>query len=155
MKGQTEDSEEITVVQRPFVLVRHRRQKYRCRCNACVVTAPGPTRLIEGGRYSIAFAVEVAASKYLDHLPLERQVRVMRREGLDVDSQTLWDQLETLARHLVPTYEETRTRVLSGELVHADETSWRLLDSGSKKWWAWAVSSHDVNRTGFFGGCST
>jgi transposase len=45
LKGQTEDAEEITVVERRFVLVQHRRQKYRCRCNGCVATAPGPLRL--------------------------------------------------------------------------------------------------------------
>jgi len=144
MKGQTEDSEEITVVRRQFILVRQRRQKYRCRCNECVVTAPGPLKLKPQSRYSIDFAIEVASSKYLDHLPLERQVRVMRREGLIVDSQTLWDQLEALARHLTPTYEAIRERVLSSEVVHADETSWRLLEAGTKKWWAWAVSSHDA-----------
>jgi transposase len=44
-QGQTEDAEEITVVERRFVLVRHRRQKYRCSCNGCVATAPGPLRL--------------------------------------------------------------------------------------------------------------
>ena len=45
MKGQTEDSEEITVVERQFVIVKHQRQKYRCACNGCVDTAPGPLRL--------------------------------------------------------------------------------------------------------------
>jgi hypothetical protein len=30
-------------------------------------------------------------------LPLERQVRMMAREGLRVESQTLWDQLQALA----------------------------------------------------------
>src|SRR5262245_66268992 len=99
MTGQTEDSEEITVVERQFVLLQHRRQKYRCACNGAVETAPGPLRLAarpdtRGRRYSADFAVEVAIGKYLDHLPLERQVRVMRREGLTIDSQTLWDQLE-------------------------------------------------------------
>ena len=42
MRGQTEDSEEITVVERRFVLVQHRRKKYRCACNGCIDTAPGP-----------------------------------------------------------------------------------------------------------------
>ena len=45
MAGQTEDAEEITVVERRFVLVTHKRQKYRCACNGCVDTAPGPLRL--------------------------------------------------------------------------------------------------------------
>jgi transposase len=51
-----------------------------------VVTAPGPEKLIPGGRYTVEFAVEVAVGKYTDHLPLERQVRMMAREGLEVDS---------------------------------------------------------------------
>jgi len=144
MTGQTEDSEEVTVVERRFVLVKHQRQKYRCRCNANVVTAPGPVKLRPSSRYSVEFAVEVAVAKYLDHSPLERQVRTMKREGLQIDSQTLWDQLNVLARHVEPSYEAIRDRVLSSPLIHADETSWRLLEKkASKKWWVWAVASHD------------
>jgi transposase len=145
MKDQTEDSDEVTVVERQFLLARHRRQKYRCQCNGAVVTAPGPAKLIPGGRYSPAFAVEVAISKYLDHLPLERQSRIMRREGLVVGSQTLWDQLDALAMHLEPTYRELSRRVLSAPLVHADETYWRLMaKSERKKYWAWCLTSADT-----------
>jgi transposase len=142
MRDQHEESEEITVVQRRFELVTHRRQKYRCRCEVTVVTAPGPPKLIPGGRYSVDFAVEVAASKYLEHLPLERQVRSMAREGLQVDSQTLWDQLDALARHHQGTYEALGQHVLAEPLVHADETWWPLLDRRpSKRWWVWSVAS--------------
>lgn len=145
MKGQEEVSDEITVVERQFLVARHRRQKYRCRCNGAVVTAPGPRKLIPGGRYSPAFAVEVAAGKYLDHLPLERQSRMMQREGLEVGSQTLWDQLDALASHLEPTYRELGRRVLEAPLVHADETHWRLMaKSERKKYWAWCVTSVDT-----------
>ena len=87
MAGQFEESEEIDSLERQFVLVRHKRKKYRCRCGGCVETAPAPEKLIKGGRYSIDFAVSVAVAKYADHLPLERQVRIMKRQGLDVDSQ--------------------------------------------------------------------
>ena len=145
MKDQTEDADEITVVERQFLVARHRRQKYRCQCNGAVVTAPGPGKLIAGGRYSPAFAVEVAISKYLDHLPLERQSRIMRREGLVVGSQTLWDQIDALAVHLEPTYRELGRRVLSAPLVHADETHWRLMSkSEGKKYWAWCLTSADT-----------
>jgi len=145
MKDQQEISDEITVVERRFLVARHLRQKYRCRCNAAVVTAPGPRKLIPGGRYSPAFAVEVATSKYLDHLPLERQSRIMQREGLSVGSQTLWDQIDALAKHLDPTYRELGRRVLASPLVHADETHWRLMaKSERKKYWAWCVTSADT-----------
>ena len=82
MGDQVEESEEITVISLEYKILHHLRQKYRCGCNAQVVTAPGPVKLMKGGRYSIDFAAQVAENKYLDHLPLERQVRAMERAGL-------------------------------------------------------------------------
>ncbi len=150
LAGQTEDAEEITVVERQFVLVRHHRQKYRCRCNGCVATAPGPLRLAtrpdaRGARYSPELAIEVAVSKYADHLPLERQVRIMRREGLMIDSQTLWDQIATVADVLRPTYEALTRYVLEAPIIGADETWWRLMERPvAKRWWVWSVTREDA-----------
>ena len=147
MAGQTEDSEEITVVERHFVMLHQLRKKYRCACNGCVETAPGPLRLTthpdrRGRRYSADFAVEVAIGKYLDHLPLERQVRIMRREGLTIDSQTLWDQLEAAATILQPTYEALRQHVQTAPVIGADETWWRVfVGPAGKRWWAWSLTS--------------
>ena len=145
MLNQFEESEEITVVERSFVIVKHQRKKYRCSCNAKVVTAPSPPKLIPGGRYSVEFAVEVATAKYLDHLPLERQVRMMGREGLVVDSQTLWDQLDALASRLEPTYEALGDRVLQSPVIHADESGWRWMGSSKPKGSIWSLSSVDTS----------
>jgi len=140
--GQTEDSEQISVIQRRFVLVTHKRHKYRCACNAAILTAPGPLKLIESGRYSLDFAVEVAVQKYAEHMPLERQVHQMRRQGLIVTSQTLWDQLYALVQVLLPTYRALPPRVLSAQVIHADETTWKLLAKApSKTWYVWGISS--------------
>lgn len=144
-QGQTEDSEEITVVERQFVLRKVQRQKYRCPQGCAPVTAPPPPRLVEGGRYSVEFAVHVALQKYAYHLPLARQERMFRREGLAVERQTLWDQLQALAKHLVPSYEALRSEVFTSPLIHADETHWYLLDKGpAKRWYAWTVASADA-----------
>jgi transposase len=148
-EGQFEESEEVDVLERHFVLRKHKRQKYRCRCGACIETAPGPTKLFEGARYSIDFAIEVAVQKYLDHLPLERQVRIMGREGLVVDSQTLWDQIERMARLLKDVPEAVHRRVLSRDVVCADETPWRLMGrkrgppDQHKRCWVWSVATPD------------
>ena len=140
MTGQFEESEEVDTLARQFVLVRHKRKKYRCKCGGCVETALGPDKLISGGRYSIDFAVGVAIAKYADHLPLERQVRVMRREGLTVDSQTLWDQINALAKWLAPVHDKLHSYVLTQPVIGADETFWRLMESGeNKRWQTWAV----------------
>lgn len=55
-EGQTEDCEEITVVERSFVLRKVRRQKYRCGQGCAPVTAPAPPRLIAGGRYAVEWS---------------------------------------------------------------------------------------------------
>lgn len=153
MSGQFEESEEITVISRQFVLERIKRKKYRCSCNGCIETALAPPKLFEGARYSIDFAIEVAVQKYLDHLPLERQVRGMRRDGLEVSSQTLWDYLERLAQLLAPAHERLHQRVLEAPVVGADETEWKLLRTRkgkaadppkSKRWRVWAVASPDA-----------
>jgi transposase len=145
MGEQAEESEEITVIGVEYKILKHHRQKYRCRCNEQVLTAPGPAKLIPGGRYSIDFAVQVAEGKYLDHLPLERQARAMERAGLHVDSQTLWDQIQALARHLEPTYEALCTKVLESDVVFADETFWRNHEGkDTSRWWTWCVASDDI-----------
>ena len=150
LPGQTEDSEEVTVVERRFVIVKHRRKKYRCACNGCIETAPAPPKLTtrkdtRGRRYSIEFAVEVVTAKYCDHLPLERQVKIMRREGLDIDSQTLWDQAEVLARVLRPADDALERLVLSDPMLGADESWWRLMEKKkSTKWWAWAITGRNA-----------
>jgi len=137
--GSFESSEEITVVFRKFVVRTLKRQRYTCGCGSSVA-APLPVRHIEGGRYSLDFAVEVAVDKYLDHLPLERQVRRMLRDGLVTDSQTLWDQLDALALHCMATYKAICTWLLSQSVLGGDETWWRLMTkSKTKRWWVWTI----------------
>ena len=145
MAGQVEASEEIDVVERSYRIVRHERQKYRCACGGCVETALGPPKLVPGGRYSVDFAVAVAVGKFVDHLPLTRQVRQMARAGLEIDSQTLWDQTLALRYHLVPSYEALHAQVLSAPVIGADETVWPLLEKGgAKRWYAWSITCPDA-----------
>jgi transposase len=140
--GQFETSEEVTVIERRFVLRRIRRKKYRCRCNAHIETAPAPPKLKPGARYSVDFALAVAIEKFVDHIPLERQVRAMLRQGLQVTSQTLWDQIDQLARLARPTYEAIHREVLRAEVIGADETRWPVLGKGNEgkdSWYAWCI----------------
>jgi transposase len=141
-QGQTDDSDEIDLIERRFVVVRHRRQKYRCKCGHCE-TALGPKRWFGGGRYSAAFAIAVAIGKYLDHLPLERQARQMGRQGVDVDSNTLFDQCWALANIVRPAYERIPAVQREQLVLHVDETRWPMLDGKQqgKSWHIWDIVS--------------
>lgn len=133
-----EESEVVDVIERQFVVKKVRRQKYRCRCGH-IEAALGPDKLRGTSRYSPEFALEVATNKYLDHLPLERQSRRMARQGLEVTSQTLWDQLDKLADHLETSYLGIKHWIFGGDIIGMDETSWPMLGKGRKLWQLWAM----------------
>lgn len=146
--GQFDTSKEVHFLRRAFVMVEHQQAKARCPNGCCVKTAPTPRKLFPGARYSIDFALEVAIQKYLFHMPLARQVRQMRAEGLEIDTQTLWDQLNKLATILQPVYEKILEFVIAHGVIGADETSWRMMSEKerikhdkNKSWQVWTLAT--------------
>lgn len=138
-----EEAELIAIEERRIVLEKHLRTKYQCPCcHTGVKVAPGPLKLIPGGRYALSFAVDVAFAKYFAHLPLERQAQMMKHEGLRVTTVTLFDQVDLLATTLTPTYQAI-LRIVQAELVlRADETPWNVLSNGhtkNEKFYAWVA----------------
>ena len=143
-EGQVEQTEEITVVETTYKLIQHIRAKYRCACHGAVLTAPGPAKLIPGGRYSVEFATHSAVEKFADHIPLERQTRRMDRQGLKVTSQTLWDQQAALAAHLEPTWEALCRQALAQDVLHVDETGWRMMAAKKSKWTLFGLTAPNL-----------
>lgn len=142
MKEQFEISEMVDVIEVSYRVVKVKQQKYACACGGCIETAPGPERAVAGGRYSLDFAIKVAIDKYLDHIPLARQERILRRHGLVVTSQTLWDQINVLGRRLESASRALLARVLAQPVVGLDQTSWRRLDGkGDKPWQIWCLTA--------------
>jgi transposase len=145
MKGQYEESEMIDVVEVSYQLVKVKQQKYVCRCGSCVDTALGPERALPGSRYSLAFAIKVILDKWLDHIPLERQVRILERHGLVVTSQTLWDLAYAVAQRLSLVDAALMKHVLEQPVIGLDQTSWPRLESdATKPWQMWALTAPRV-----------
>jgi transposase len=142
MPGQFESAEMIDVVEVSYRVVEAQRQKYVCRCGGCVETAPGPERATPGSRYSLAFAVKVGIDKYLDHLPLARQVRMMERHGLEVTTQTLWDLINAVAARLEGHYGALLARIKQQPVIGLDQTGWpRLEKPSAKPWQMWCLTA--------------
>jgi transposase len=141
LQGQFETSEMIDVVNVRYRVVEIKRQKYVCSCGGCVETALGPERAIEGGRYSLPFAIKVAVDKYADHLPLSRQSRILDRHGLGVSTQTLWDQISAVSGLLRPTYDRLYEVLMKEPVIGLDQTAWPALEHKGKKWQMWCVTA--------------
>lgn len=145
MKDQFEESEMIDVIEVRYELVKVKQQKYVCRCGGCVETALGPTRAMPGSRYSLAFAIKVLLDKWLDHIPLERQVRILERHGLAVTSQTLWDLAYAVAQRLSLVDAALFDHVKAQPVIGLDQTGWpRLEAEASKPWQMWCLTAPGV-----------
>ena len=149
-EGQYETSEMVTVVPSQIVLERHHRQKYFKAAEdsgeKSIVTAPGPLKLKEGSRYSLEFGVEVGLAKYHWHLPLDRQRKMMAGHGLDVSTQTLFEQIDTIAWYLEPIVVRGIVANIEASRVNiADDTTWMNVgkkDETSKdRFYLWAVTN--------------
>jgi transposase len=142
MKDQFEESEMIDVIEVRYELVKVKQQKYVCRCGGCVETALGPARALPGSRYSLAFAIKVLLDKWLDHIPLERQVRILERHGLVVTSQTLWDLAYAVTLKLSLVDAALYDFVKAQPVIGLDQTSWpRLEADASKPWQMWCLTA--------------
>jgi transposase len=142
MVGQYEESELIDVVDVEYVMRQVKRQKYACRCGACIKTAPGLERALDGGRYSLDVAIKVIIDKYLYHLPLARQARIMEQHGLVVTPQTLWDQIYAIAQRLEIAADRLIKHVMEQPVIGLDQTGWPRLDgAGTKPWQMWCLTA--------------
>lgn len=142
MIDQFEESEMIDVVDVEYHLVKVKRQKYVCDCGGCVLTAPGPERAVNGGRYSLDLAIKIIIDKYLYHLPLARQSRIMAQHGLEMAPQALWDQLYVVAQRLKITVAGLIGYVMEQPVIGLDQTGWPRLDgAGTKPWQMWCLTA--------------
>ncbi len=145
MADQFETLEMIDVVEVSYRVVEVKQQKYVCRCGGCVETAPGPDRALAGSRYSLAFAIKVVLDKYLDHIPLERQVRILERHELVVTSQTLWGLALAIAKRLELVDAALYAHVMAQPVIGLDQTGWPRRESGATKpWQMWCLTAPSV-----------
>jgi hypothetical protein len=81
--GLFDESMEISITERVYKQIRHKRKKYRLKKEfqpsekQVMVASQGPTKLVPGASYSIEFTGTVVVDKFLNHVPLERQCRIM------------------------------------------------------------------------------
>ncbi len=148
-----DESEEITIIERSFKKLIHRRKKYKLADehlpetspkSAVIIAAPGQERLAPGCKYSIDLAVDVALNKYLLHLPLDRQRReIFKPAGLgSVTAKTLYNLSAMVASHAEEIVKDIRDDILGIDFcVHVDESPWPIHDKDSSNGYIWVLSN--------------
>lgn len=119
-----ETSEQLDYTPASLFVTEHVRVKYACQaCEGQVVTSAMPAQPIDKGRPGPGLLAQVITAKYADHLPLNRQVDIFARHGVELSRQTLCDWVAAAADLLAPVYRDFTTTVLGGKVVQTDDTT--------------------------------
>ena len=75
---------------------------------------------------------QIVIDKYVDHLPLHRQMEGFKRDGVNRAYGTLTDMVSGTCSLIIPLYEALRNYILPLDYLHADETPIKVLDKDKK-----------------------
>ena len=123
------------------VVNRYERKKYACRHGHAVKTGEAPAALIDRCKYEPSAYAFIATSKYCDHLPLNRLEGILKREGVHLPKQTMWDMLVKVDELVAqPILKQMHVELLESEILHGDETPVAARvegQKGSRKSYIW------------------
>jgi transposase len=138
-------TEMLDVVPTQYRVKRIIRPRYGCRiCEEAVVQAPAPERPVEGGIATEALLVAIAVARFAWHLPLNRQLRMMLAQGIELDRSTLSQWMARLAWWLQPLYALLLASILARPKIFCDETPLPVFArGGTRRGQLWAVAVDD------------
>jgi transposase len=96
------------------------------------VIAELPVFPIEKGIAGPGLLAQIMVDKFVDHLPVYRQIERFKREGIKLSSSTLNGWQESVCNLLEPLYDTLKHRVLSQGYLQVDETPIAVLDKHKK-----------------------
>jgi transposase len=100
--------------------------------NAKRVIAPLPQMPIAKSYVGASLLSHLMVSKYIDHLPIYRQLQIFSRQKVVIEDNTVNNWFKQGCNLIVPLYEAHERQVLSTKYLGADETPIKVLDKAKK-----------------------
>ncbi|MBI2271796.1 MAG: IS66 family transposase [Bacteroidetes bacterium] len=127
-----EITEELELEPAHFVVKKYIRPKYVKADGDGILVGSLHSRPIDKGIPGPGFLATILTDKYLDHLPLYRQMKRYERMGVKLDDSTFSSWVQACCRLIEPLYDELKKQVLSETYLQADETPIKVLDPSKK-----------------------
>lgn len=124
-----EVSEKLEYIPAHFVVNQYVRPQYGCTSCQSVVSGEMPAQIIPKGNAEASLAAQVVVSKFRDYLPFYRQQHIFARTDVDLSVSTMAGWAGTVSVALTPLAERLYRELLTRSVVHADETTMRILDT--------------------------
>ncbi len=129
----TEICEQLDIIPATVQVLEHRRLTYACPCckrhvkTAAMTPQPIPKSLAGPGLLAYC-----ATSKFVDALPLYRQIQIFARLGVDLSRATLATWMVRCGQLIQPLINLLREELLSSAYIHMDETTLQVLKEAGK-----------------------
>jgi transposase len=129
-----EITEELEYTPGKFFVNQYIRPKYVKKDNESnnnnnkIIIAELPTRPIDKGIAGPGLLASILIEKYVDHLPLHRQLQRFKRENIHIPASTIGDWVKYSADLLAPLYDTLKKQVQASSYLMADETPIKVLD---------------------------
>jgi hypothetical protein len=100
--------------------------------NGGVLIGQLPCRPLEKAMAGEGLLAQIVIDKFVDHLPLHRQMQRFERSGVKLAYSTLTDWVSNTCELISPLFEALKKEVLASGYLHADETPIKVLDKDKK-----------------------
>ena len=120
----------------PASLVKRRtiRPKYAKPNAEGIIIGVLPSRPIEKSIAEASLLAHILVSKYVDHLPLYRQIQMFKRDfGWCASQSTFCDWINSCSKLLEPLYNTLKQKIISSDYIQADEFPIKVLDKDKSR----------------------
>jgi len=157
VSGLKKIGEEITEVLEyepgELYVKKYVRTKYAKPQGEGVIIGKLPSRPLEKAMAGPGLLAQIVIDKYVDHLPLHRQMQRFERSSVKLPYSTLTDWVSSTCKLIEPLYEALKKEVLKSAYLHVDETPIKVLDKDKKgqthRGYYW-VYQNSIDKTVFF-----
>lgn len=140
-------SEKLAFIPAKVSVIEYVRPKYACK--ACeqngtsntVKQAPMPHSVIPKGYATPSLLSQIITSKYQYGLPLYRQETMFKQYGIKLSRKTMADWMIKSADILQVLYDHLRQILLKQAVIHADETTVKVVSDNKKTSYMWVYAT--------------
>ncbi|WP_156494926.1 IS66 family transposase, partial [Oleiphilus sp. HI0128] len=136
-------SEQLEFIPAQIKVIEHVRPKYSCRhceqhaTNVTIKQTPVPASPIPKSFATASLLSQIITSKYQYGLPLYRQESLFKEYGIPLSRQTMSSWLLKCTDLLKPLYDKLHETLLRQNVIQADETTLKVIESDKTKCYMW------------------
>ena len=143
----------LSIIPQTFLVDEHHVHVYASKDNTgTIIRADRPVSLFRNSIATPSIVTACIVSKYQNHLPLERQSKCFKDNGIKLETNTLanW-MMKSSEYYLSIIYDELRKNLFSSRVVHADETPCNVIRDGravssNSYMWVYRSGAYDTLR---------